>query len=151
MTKTRQQGIALFLLISILVFLQWRQAQQSERINKSQLPLETEAGGFVTIDESIIFKKFSYNAPKRDPLLSPIEALPVQEAAPSAAETLPQEFFVQGMFWGVNRPACIINGKVYSVGDEIEGARILEINKEGILLMSQGKTFTVTPNKGGKR
>ncbi|MBI1976880.1 MAG: hypothetical protein HYS56_05160, partial [Candidatus Omnitrophica bacterium] len=48
MTKTRQQGIALFLLISILVFLQWRQTQQSERINKNQAPLETEAGGFVT-------------------------------------------------------------------------------------------------------
>lgn len=133
------------MLICVLVFLQWQQTRQWEKAGASQVFSEAETGGFVAIDESLIFRKFSYSAPKRDPLLSPIESLPVQDAAPPSAEALPREFSVQGMVWGVNRPACIMNGKVYSVGDEIEGARILEITKEGILLMFQGKTFTVTP------
>ncbi|MCX5699033.1 MAG: hypothetical protein NTX01_05005 [Candidatus Omnitrophica bacterium] len=45
---------------------------------------------------------------------------------------------VQGIIWGVPTPQVIINNKVYKIGDLIEGAEILSIEKKGIGLSFNG-------------
>ena len=51
---------------------------------------------------------------------------------------------VQGIIWGGRFPQAIINNKVLSVGDSIEGAEILSIDKKGITLSSAGKVASLT-------
>ncbi|MDP2927555.1 MAG: hypothetical protein Q8N80_01990 [Candidatus Omnitrophota bacterium] len=51
---------------------------------------------------------------------------------------------VQGIIWGVATPQAIINNKVLTIGDLIEGAEILSIEKKGITLSFNGAIFDLT-------
>jgi len=48
---------------------------------------------------------------------------------------------VQGIIWGGKMSQAIINNKVYLVGDSINGAEILSIDKQGIKLSSAAGIF----------
>ncbi len=45
---------------------------------------------------------------------------------------------VQGIIWGSNLPQAIINNKVVKVGDTLEGVDIIDINKEGVIVLFAG-------------
>lgn len=47
-------------------------------------------------------------------------------------------FQVQGIIWGGRIPQAIINNKVLTVGDLIDKAEILSIDKNGVTLVSSG-------------
>lgn len=51
---------------------------------------------------------------------------------------------VQGIIWGGSTPQAIINNKVLTIGDLIEGAEILSIEKKGITLSFNGAIFDLT-------
>lgn len=53
-------------------------------------------------------------------------------------------FKVQGLIWGGRFPQAIINNKVFIVGDSLEGAEILSIDKEGITLSYAGSEVNLT-------
>ncbi len=66
------------------------------------------------------------------------------------------EFNVQGMIWNSDRPQAIIEGQILGIGDEIKGAKIVEISKEGVKLLIEGKIIMAKPkvtfdNKQGKQ
>jgi hypothetical protein len=65
------------------------------------------------------------------------------ELQPTALPTLS----VQGLIWGSNKPQAIINNKVFNIGDQIEGAKIIEISKDGVKLSYQDKIFLAVPEK----
>lgn len=44
----------------------------------------------------------------------------------------PPQFNITGLIWNTDRPQAIIDGNVLSVGDEIKGAKLLSVNKDGI-------------------
>ena len=48
---------------------------------------------------------------------------------------------VQGIIWGVKVPQAIINDKVLTIGDLIEGAEIVSIEKTGVTLSFNGAIF----------
>ncbi len=54
---------------------------------------------------------------------------------------------VNGLIWGGAFPQAIINNKVLKVGDTIEGARIKDINKDGVTMLFSGKKFSVSVSK----
>lgn len=144
MNKARQQWILMALLGSFMLFNWWRQFNKG--ILDSSAAAPAAAGGVAAVtEEEIIWKTVTYRPLARDPLLSPMESLSFIQAATSGEQAVLPEFSIQGMVWGGNRPMCILNGKVYSAGDEIEGARIVEIQKDGILLLYKGQTFTIAP------
>ena len=58
---------------------------------------------------------------------------------------------VSGLVWGGARPQAIVNGKVYGVGDEVQGARVLEITREGLMVEVGGKTFAFYPGATHQR
>ncbi len=74
-----------------------------------------------------ILKKDKPEAEIKSPVSEPLAPLP--------------EMDVQGLIWGGNFPQAIINNKVYVVGDLIEGAEILSIDKKGIKLSSAAGIF----------
>lgn len=56
---------------------------------------------------------------------------------------------VQGIIWGVKIPQVIINNKVLTIGDLIEGAEVLSIEKKGIVLSFNGAIYDLAaPGQG---
>ncbi len=51
---------------------------------------------------------------------------------------------IQGLLWGGEFPQAIINNKVVKIGDTIEEARIVEINKNGVILLFAGRKFPLS-------
>jgi hypothetical protein len=77
----------------------------------------------------------------RDPFKSYLPEMEIPKAAPFQLNKLN----VTGIIWGTDLPLAIINGKVYKVGDEILGAKILGIDKRGVLLDYKGETYLLRP------
>lgn len=50
---------------------------------------------------------------------------------------------LQGIFWGSAQPQVLINRKILSVGDEIEGSKIVAVTKQGITVSYQGQKFNL--------
>lgn len=50
---------------------------------------------------------------------------------------------VQGLIWGGSLNQAIINNKVVKAGDTLEGARIVSIEKEGILVLFEGQQYSI--------
>jgi len=87
---------------------------------------------------------------KSDKLRDPFRAYLIEEEA----KEVPQEKInliqpeldlsqlkVQGVIWGVKTPQAIINNTILTIGDLIEGAEILTIDKKGITLSYNGAIF----------
>jgi hypothetical protein len=51
---------------------------------------------------------------------------------------------VQGVVWGGSISQAIINDKVFTIGDLVEGAQILDINKKGVTLSFYGEIFDLS-------
>ncbi len=57
---------------------------------------------------------------------------------------------IQGVLWGPAKPQAIINRKVISVGETIEGARVVNVTREDITVSFKGQKFTFRiPDAGG--
>lgn len=75
----------------------------------------------------------------RDPFLSYLEKekkqenIVVQQTAPVVIP--PPSLTVQGIIWGGDISQAIINQKVVKIGDTIEGAKVTDINKDGIKMI----------------
>ena len=96
---------------------------------------------------------------KKDPFQGPVKEIvtPVQSSAPtpltapeSRPETLkPPELEVQGIIWGGRLNQAIINKSVVKVGDTIEGAQIIKIEKGGVVVSFGKKEFLLVSPAGG--
>lgn len=51
---------------------------------------------------------------------------------------------IQGIMWGGKFNQAIINSKVVKAGDTIEGAQVISIEKNKIILIFEGRKFTLT-------
>lgn len=85
----------------------------------------------------------------RDPFVSLLPSKEIiYQAKPAKTEpgqpTLP-DFSVQGLIWGTGKPQAIINNKVYNIGEQVEGAKIIEISRDGVKVSYQDKIFLVAP------
>jgi len=83
-----------------------------------------------------------------------VELEPLEEQEPELDLSV---FQVSGLVWGQAAPKAIINDNVYGIGDELEGAKILNISKEGILFGYNNKKYLLNrdgssvADKGGKQ
>ena len=57
---------------------------------------------------------------------------------------------IKGLIWNSDRPQAIINEQVISIGDEVNGAKLLSVNRDGIKLQYKGVEFLVDKNKQKK-
>ena len=56
----------------------------------------------------------------------------------------PPALTVQGLVWGGKTPQAIINDKVVKKGDNIEGAEIIDIGKDGVSVRYNGQIFKLS-------
>lgn len=76
---------------------------------------------------------------------------PFQGVKKKADEKSPQEtvkvqlpvLTVQGIVWGSTLPQAIINNRVLKIGDTIEGARVIDVNKDGVTLFYGGQQYNL--------
>lgn len=115
-------------------------------------PSWTRSGGS-GLPEGAIGTRIQYTAEDfRDPLVSLLPnpkqdsraALATEEQAVKPPPTAPM-LMIQGMLWGGQRPQVLIDGKLYEVGDTVQGSQIVEIGREGVAVVNQGATFVLRP------
>jgi hypothetical protein len=106
-------------------------------------------GNFIYGQEAVIKpKNVAYTNEKfRDPFESqlPVDATlpkPVEQNKTEEAIILPQ-FNVEGVIWGTEMPLVIIEGSVLKTGDFIKEAQIIDIKKDRVEVLYQGRTFFI--------
>jgi len=48
---------------------------------------------------------------------------------------------VEGIVWNAKVPCAIINGELYKVGDEVQGGKIIDIDKEGVSIKCKKRIY----------
>ena len=82
-----------------------------------------------------------------EPTLKPeVKPPPKQLDIPKPEIPLPT-FQVNGLVWNTGRPQAILDSQIINVGDTIKDCTVIDIDKNGILLNFQDRTFTVQPQK----
>ncbi len=68
--------------------------------------------------------------------------------APAAKRTAELTWILSGIVYNKTNPMAIINRKMTRVGDTIDEARVVEIERKTVTLERRGKQFTITVTKG---
>lgn len=83
----------------------------------------------------------------RDPFRTYFVKEEAKKEVPQESTDLPKpeldlsKLKVQGIIWGVRNPQAIINDQVLKIGDLIEGAQVVSIEKKGITISFYGAIF----------
>ncbi len=72
-----------------------------------------------------------------------VESKP-QEEQKEEAPTTPPSLDIQGVIWGGEIPQAIINGKIVKVGNTIDEAEIIKIDKQGVTVLYKGSQFILS-------
>lgn len=92
------------------------------------------------------FKKVEYTSQNlRDPFINPFEIIEEETGTAPAVEIDLSNFHVQGMVWNTNKPQAVINNNVVEKGDMIDGAEILEIRRDGVYVLFDGRQYILKP------
>ncbi|MSU62447.1 MAG: hypothetical protein EXS31_08630 [Pedosphaera sp.] len=54
------------------------------------------------------------------------------------------EMKLQGIFFRLKKPSALINGRTVTIGDDVDGARVISIDRQSVKLMISGKTSVLT-------
>ncbi|MFY9402231.1 MAG: hypothetical protein WAQ07_02330 [Candidatus Omnitrophota bacterium] len=148
-----------FIIIIIIIFLQGI-------INitklKAELPkfidenTQEDPGKVFVVKATDLRPKIEYSADTlRNPFEQPLVLTEPEEDLSSKDKDIDIEksvpnLVVQGLIWGSSLPQAIVNNKVVKVGDVIEGADIIDINKEGVIVLFAGTEYklSTTPARG---
>ncbi|MFH1359592.1 MAG: hypothetical protein ABIJ41_00965 [Candidatus Omnitrophota bacterium] len=117
--------------------------------------LVMSAGGWAqnTPSEHLSFKNpFESALPKRQEpiiiqptpeLIMPVRPLPTPIETRPEQEIIPPSLLISGVIWNTDRPQAIINNMVVNIGDVVEEAKIIDINRSGIKIQYMEKNFTI--------
>lgn len=73
---------------------------------------------------------------------SPREERPVTQVA-SAPDPTPVTFQLQGIFYRRTRASALIDGETVFVGDEIQGVKVVSIDRTSVRLLRRGQTIVL--------
>ncbi|MDP2941185.1 MAG: hypothetical protein Q8N85_02895 [Candidatus Omnitrophota bacterium] len=96
------------------------------------------------------FEEVGLKDPFREPIIKrPDKPVALTEEG-SKVSQLPT-LTVQGLIWGGIFPQAIINNKVLKIGDTIDGARIANISKDGVVVFYEGTQYSLSAPATGIR
>ncbi|MHC1764063.1 MAG: hypothetical protein AB9869_07135 [Verrucomicrobiia bacterium] len=78
----------------------------------------------------------------RAPVAAPT---PVKDVAPPVSESVPvaPEFKLQGIFYRISKASALIDGRTLFVGDEIDGAKVVLIERHSVRLVRDGRSIVL--------
>lgn len=163
MEKTQVQKVILLVLLPILALgliyrlvVGIRQKQPTAVFavkQKQEEYIKTKAEMLEELKSKV--EKVEYKADKfLDPLKNKLAfyIAKVAEVIPKVKKEIkqdisPPQLSIAGLVWNSDRPQAIVNGRVLSVGDEINGTRLLSVNKDGIKVGYKGIEFFIKKTK----
>ena len=77
--------------------------------------------------------------PKPVPSMSAGSELAAERASTEAFSSPPLQLHVEGLLWGGAEPKAIINGRLYGVHDDVNGGKIVAIDRTGVTVERFGK------------
>ncbi len=112
------------------------------------IALAEDAAGAVPVRPVMEYKSDKLRDPFKNYLTEEKpEPLPQETAVVEKPQLDLNKFTVTGIIWGVRVPQAIINGRVLTIGDKLEGAEIISIEKKGITVSFGGVIFDL-PSPG---
>ncbi len=82
----------------------------------------------------------------RDPFSDGSENKPNDDTA-ALAQSL-NVMTVQGLLCAVDNPVAIVDGKIYRIGSSLGGGQVVAIEKEGVTVSLNGKSFKLKQSRG---
>lgn len=99
----------------------------------------------------VVYKAEGLRDPFQNPLTEASKPAAKPEGAAVAERHAPPSLSVQGLIWGGNIPQAIVNNKVVKVGDAIDGARVISIDKNGITVLFEETEYKFSPQTAGAK
>lgn len=152
MEKKQQQKIIIIVLLGVFLILMLR-SRLAENKEKSKAASAKAAAGQssgeiqVSLPGNVIIEFNPKSA--KDPFKSPVRKKPKNVETREVKVDLPP-MSIKGIIWDVDMPQAVINDKVFKVGDDINGAEIVSIEKGAVYLKYRGNDFTLVLADIGK-
>jgi hypothetical protein len=67
---------------------------------------------------------------------------PMKACSSSASKQAPDNILIKGILYSNDRPAVLIDNKIFHKGDKVGASTIVKINKKDVEFESNGKTWT---------
>jgi len=92
-------------------------------------------------DTSLEMGSLEYNSGNlKDPFEGPFDKQEKENISSEKPEDIkPPDLVVQGITWSENGNRAIINNKVVSAGDTLEGVKVTRIDKDGVVVVYKGR------------
>lgn len=81
---------------------------------------------------------------------APMTPTTTSDGSEAAAPAAPPTPTIQGLMWGGRRPQAVIDGKIYTVGETVQGVTIVAIDKTGVTGEFQGQPVRWSAEPRGK-
>ena len=78
----------------------------------------------------------------------PFRLKPTPNAVVVSSKPTSRGLILSGILYSTDNPVAIINGSPIRIGQEINGAKVIEIEKDKVILERQGKKQSLTVSKG---
>ena len=123
-------SIFIFLTVAILLFKQGMAIPESGLENY--------------LEPAVVYDADGLKDPFAPPKIEEKKVLPPETALePKIIEIVrPPSLIIQGLVWGGSLPQAIINQTIVKVGDTLEGARIIDIKKDGVTITFKDQQFS---------
>ena len=112
----------------------------------SLLKLETaipESGPENSLESAVVYDAEGLKDPFKPPEIKKEAQLPAKVSKQQEPKIVtPPSLIIQGIVWGGSLPQAIINQKIVKIGDTLEGARIIDIKKDGVTIAFQDQQFS---------
>ncbi len=125
-------------------------ALAAQEMDMANFGIQEQAKQEYESPEPLVRPNIEYNAENlRDPFEGYLLKKEETRSKAQIEESIsPPILTVEGIIYGGKIPQAIINNKVVKVGDEIEGARVIEINKKGVIVFfGQRQYILPSPSK----
>ena len=86
---------------------------------------------------------FAYNSSgRRDPMMSLVEIKRVKPRRRVVSRP-PPKLSLEGIIWSESEPEAVINGTILKENDFIKGAKVLQINRDSVILIYRSRKLVL--------
>lgn len=140
MEKKKKEAIIFIVLIFVAVIMVMRMMLKAEAPLSSQVETSPAIGKQADIADFFeLEEKLKGTRPKLDYTRDPFQFQPRKAAGKVGIDRLS----LTGIIYDQESPVAVINDTIVHKGEEIEGALILEIKSNSVVLEKDGKSYTL--------
>jgi len=148
MDKKKKEQILLVVLIPVfLLCLLYMRSQQGDKKEQPKEKVEDikPDEALNQIQKPLKHATTEYKSGPRDPLKDLLMVYLYKDPVKKPEKKLPlPSISISGLIWNSDMPQAILNGQVKKIGDTIEGVKIIDITKTGIIVEYMGEKIIIS-------